>query len=411
MFTYDNKQQGGVPIKIWLNDLSQLDEGCLAQAQQVASLPFVYRWFVLMPDTHIGAGMPIGGVLAARDVIVPYAVGMDIGCGMSYIQTDIPYDDIKLLKAGNGYFLDETVARVLEEIPVGTSKYRRKQHSAVLDRLADYDIDVTSLPDADKILDNAYYQVGTLGGGNHFIEFQADDDGNIGIMLHSGSRHLGARICQHFNRLAADLNTLWYSRLPENSQLSFLPVETSEGKTYIRWMTLALDYAAENRARMLEKVMAVFSQMIETYLHRSVTYSDSITCHHNYAALEEHYGEKVWVHRKGATKADAGDLGIIPGAMGSSSYLVMGLGNPESFHSSSHGAGRIHSRTQAKALFPVKDVLKDLKQRDVSLAKRGMADVAEESRFAYKDIDEVMAHQQDLVRPLKRLRTVGVVKG
>lgn len=176
-------------------------------------------------------------------------------------------------------------------------------------------------------------------------------------------------------------------------------------------MNIALDYAYENREKMLEKTMAIFTRLVSKHMNRDVNYSMRINCHHNYAALENHYGENVWVHRKGATRAREGDLGIIPGAMGSSSYLVKGLGNAESFNSSSHGAGRVYSRTKAKAEISVEQVIVDLKEQDVILGKVKKADVAEESRFAYKEIDEVMANQQDLVVPIKKLKTIGVIKG
>ncbi|EUJ43956.1 hypothetical protein PROCOU_14553 [Listeria rocourtiae FSL F6-920] len=176
-------------------------------------------------------------------------------------------------------------------------------------------------------------------------------------------------------------------------------------------MNLALDYAFENRETMLEAIMTIFAKHTKKKLGKNTQFTDKINCHHNYASLENHYGQNVWVHRKGATRARNGELGIIPGAMGATSYLVRGLGNPESFHSSSHGAGRNFSRTRAKSNFPMEEVLQDLNDHNITIGKKNLQDVAEESRFAYKNIDEVMQNQTDLVETIKTLRTLGVVKG
>lgn len=299
----------------------------------------------------------------------------------------------------------------MRDVPVGFALHKEKQSSKVIDQALIDMRDDRSLPEAKEILENAYYQIGTLGGGNHFIEFQQDDEGYIGIMLHSGSRNLGAKICQHFNKVAKNLNEIWHSRVPESNQLPFLPTATETGKSYLKWMNIALDYAYENREQMLEKTMEIFSHFVDKYLEKEVNYSMRVNCHHNYAALEHHYGQNVWVHRKGATRARKGELGIIPGAMGSSSYIVKGLGEPESFHSSSHGAGRVYSRKKAKEEISVESVIVDLKEREVILGKVKKADVAEESRFAYKNIDEVMGNQEELVTPIKKLTTIGVIKG
>ena len=410
MFVYFDKKNDRVPIKVWLKE-EELEENVLEQAKDLAKLPFVFKWVALMPDCHYGYGMPIGGVMASKEVIVPNAVGMDIGCGMCYVQTDILYEDIQDIKHDNQPILKLLVNQVMRDVPVGFSIHKEKQTSKVVDdALKDLSKD-DMLPEAKEILENAYYQIGTLGGGNHFIEFQQDEDGYIGIMLHSGSRNLGAKICEYFNSTARELNQTWYSDVPEKNQLPFLPVSTREGKAYIKWMNIALDYAYENREKMLEKSMSVFSKYIDKYLNKEVNYSLRVNCHHNYAAIENHYGENVWVHRKGATRARAGELGIIPGAMGANSYIVSGLGDEESFHSSSHGAGRVYSRKKAKEEISVESVILDLKEHDVVLGKVKKSDVAEESRFAYKDIDEVMANQKELVFPIKKLTTIGVIKG
>jgi tRNA-splicing ligase RtcB len=197
------------------------------------------------------------------------------------------------------------------------------------------------------------YQVGTLGGGNHFIEIQRDEEGYICIMLHSGSRHLGHQICSHFHNIAVELNKRWHSSIPNDYKLAFLPVDTTEGQGYIDYMNMALDFAQENRERLLGAVKDIFTRWCIKALDCTPEYTNLINCHHNYAALETHYGKDVWVHRKGAIRAGKGEVGIIPGAMGSYSYIVEGKGSEESFHSCSHGAGRRLSRTKARETYSV----------------------------------------------------------
>lgn len=399
------------PVKIWLKDESQLEGNCLEQAYHLANLPFIHKWVCLMPDTHAGKGMPIGGVIAAKDVIIPNAVGVDIGCGMDFVATNIKVKDIRDIQTGNGTMIQAMIGAIMRAIPLNTERYKTPQESKVLDQakkeLDKYAADMELLP----LIEDGYYQVGSLGGGNHFIEIQEDEDGYLCIMLHSGSRHLGKAVCDYFHNRARALNRMWYSGVPDDYHLAFLPVASKEGQQYISWMQLALDYAFENRERMLSKTKDIVKEQIEKFTDFVVEFSEEINCHHNYASLENHYGENVWVHRKGATRVRKGELAVIPGAMGSYSYVVEGKGNPESFCTSSHGAGRCYSRSGAMAAFTTEAVMVDLKEQGVVLGKRKKNDVAEECRFAYKDIDEVMAQQSDMVTPIRRLKTVGVVKG
>lgn len=400
-----------VPIKVWLGSEAQMEEGCMEQAVHLARLPFVHKWVSLMPDTHTGKGMPIGGVIAAKGVVIPNAVGVDIGCGMIFVSTNVKLEQIQDIVTGNGSLIQLIVGDILRNVPVGFDRYRTAQPCEALDKAREqmelYEADPELLP----LIDDGYFQVGTLGGGNHFIELQADEEGYLGIMIHSGSRHLGKAVCDYFHNRARALNQKWYSQIPDEYRLAFLPVDTAEGKQYIRWMNLALDYAYENRQRMLERVMEIAAGQVEKYAGVTVEFGDTINCHHNYAALENHYGENLWVHRKGATRARKGEIAVIPGAMGSYSYVVEGLGDPESFCSSSHGAGRAYSRKGAMEAFSTEQVILDLRERQVVLGKRKKNDVAEECRFAYKDIDMVMEQQKGLVKPVRKLRTVGVVKG
>ncbi|GFI27412.1 RNA-splicing ligase RtcB [Lachnospiraceae bacterium] len=399
------------PVKVWLEDFSKLEESCLEQAYHLSQLPFLHQWACLMPDTHTGKGMPIGGVIAVKDAVIPNAVGVDIGCGMDFIPTNIFVDEIREVQTGNGSVIQSIIGNIMRTIPVNAKRYKDPQESNVLDRarqeMEKYQDNEELLP----LIADGYFQIGSLGGGNHFIELLEDENGYLCIMLHSGSRHLGKAICDYFHQKAKELNRTWYSEVREEYGLSFLPTASKEGRQYINWMNLALDYAYENRERMLEKTCAIVKEVIEQSTGRLTEFGEEINCHHNYAALEHHYGADVWVHRKGATRVREGEVAVIPGAMGSYSYVVKGTGNRESFYTSSHGAGRSYSRTGAMQVFSVEQVMVDLKEQGVILGKRKKNDVAQECRFAYKDIDEVMAQQKDIVTPIRKLKTVGVVKG
>ncbi|MBC8060738.1 MAG: RtcB family protein [Clostridiaceae bacterium] len=399
------------PIKIWLPDCASIEESCLEQAYNLSQLPFIHKWVSLMPDTHTGMGMPIGGVIATEGVIIPNAVGVDIGCGMAFVGTNLKVSDIKTLVTPNGSVIQGIVGDILRNIPVGRGHHKALQSSETLDKakeeLNKYEADKELLTEIEK----GYYQIGTLGGGNHFIELQEDDEGYLGIMIHSGSRHFGKQVCDYFNNIAKEQNLKWRSEVPTEYRLAFLPVDTEVGKNYINWMNLSLDFAEENRAKMILAAKAILERWIEKYTELKIEYKNEINCHHNYASIEHHYNKNVWVHRKGAIRAREGEIAVIPGAMGSYSYIVEGKGNAESFCSSSHGAGRRYSRTAAMQHFTTEQVMLDLKEQGVILGKNSKADVAEESRFAYKDIDVVMANQVDLVTPIKRLKTIGVVKG
>lgn len=411
MFVLYEKEEMKVPVKVWLKGQEDLEGSCLEQAYHLAKLPFVHPWVCLMPDTHAGMGMPIGGVIAADGVVIPNAVGVDIGCGMIYTQTNVKVEALKETVTGNGNLIQAIVGDIMRNIPVGFAHHKTPMPCYTLDRacenLDQYEEDGELLGQ----LDAGYFQIGTLGGGNHFIELQEDDEGFLCVMIHSGSRHFGKSVCDYFHTKARELNTKWFSQVPDQYRLAFLPADSGEGRQYLRWMQLSMDFAEENREKMMLGVKAVLEKWVGKYTETALKFSHDINCHHNYAALEEHAGKEVWVHRKGAVSARNGELAVIPGAMGSYSYVVMGKGNPESFCSCSHGAGRRYSRKGAMQAFTCEEVMTDLVKQDVVLGKRRKADVAEESRFAYKDIDEVMANQSDLVTPVKRLKTVGVVKG
>lgn len=397
-----------VPLKSWC---PAPEAEALAQAANLAAHPAVVSHVALMPDCHVGYGMPIGGVIACRDAVIPNAVGVDIGCGMGAVRTTATIEQFPDLSS---------IRKILEDIkirvPVGEGNgHRHPQAWHGFEKFEDGLgrggrpgwMDETGLH-RDRL------NLGTLGGGNHFIELQADTDGVIWMMLHSGSRNLGYRVANHYHRLARSLNEKWRTAIP-SPDLAFLPLDEHEGVAYLRDMNFALAYARENRRCMME----VFKEVLSQHLP-GIKFTEEINIHHNYAAVENHFGRDVWVHRKGATSARQGELGIIPGSMGTSSYIVRGLGNPDSFTSCSHGAGRRMGRKDADRRLTVEEcdramagIVYDRWHRAGGHGRRGgggMLDLSEAPQ-AYKDIDTVIANQKDLVEPLVKLRPLGVIKG
>jgi len=372
-----------IPIKLWLEDI---EDGALAQAKNLANLPFVHKWVAIMPDSHQGYGMPIGGVLATDGVIIPNAVGVDIGCGMAAQMTSLNGIQTDILK--------EIMGRVRKVVPVGFAHHQHPQMWEGFDRAPD-------LPIIQQELASARKQLGTLGGGNHFIEFQADEQGNLWIMLHSGSRNFGLKTANVYHKTAQALCARWHVTLPD-PDLAFLPMDDQAGQDYRSAMEFCLDFAKANRAHMMEQIMGIVADVT------GAAPVDAVNIHHNYAALESHYGKNVWVHRKGATRVRFGERGIIPGSMGTASYIVEGLGNPESFNSCSHGAGRRMGRKQAQRTLSMED--EQAKMAGVLHGLRN-ADDLDEAPGAYKDIDTVMANQTDLVKITTRLRPLGSIKG
>jgi len=418
MFTIQGRASAGQTglIKVWLASADDLEESCLEQALNLTELPFLHKWVVLLPDTHAGYGMPIGGVIAARGAIIPNAVGVDIGCGVAFFRTSVPARLLRETRTKRGTLAEVITKAILHEVPVGFAHHQQPQESPYLTNLlatSEFMRELKQHPElARHCFPSAFHQIGTLGGGNHFIELQEDEDGNLCVMLHSGSRNVGKQVCDYFNKLARQLNEKWRTGLPARYQLSFLPVEHEAGQSYLRWMEMALSFARENRRALLKKVSSIlFDQVGQHTGLTGIKVDLEINVHHNYAALEHHYGEDVWVHRKGAIRAGHGELGIVPGAMGRPSYIVKGLGNPESFCSCSHGAGRRMGRKKALASYSTAEVLEELSRRSVVLGAHNTKDIADESPFVYKDINEVLAQEADLALPVLKLSTVAVVKG
>ena len=283
-----------------------MEESCFEQARHLAELPFLHKWVCLMPDTHTGKGMPIGGVIAAKQILIPNAVGVDIGCGMAWVGTNIKTEEIREIITGNGSLIQGMVGDILRNVPVGFAHHKTAMPCFTLDRAFEefdkYEEDGELLGQ----LDAGYFQVGTLGGGNHFIELQEDEEGYLSVMIHSGSRHMGKAVCDYFHQKARELNSRWYSQVPDEYRLAFLPLDTKEGKQYLNWMQLSMDFAMENRAKMMLAVKAVLEKWIGKYTDLELSFTEEINCHHNYAALENHYGENVWVHRRQGQGRGAG---------------------------------------------------------------------------------------------------------
>ncbi len=380
-----------LPIKLWLVDV---EDGALQQAKNLANLPFAYRHVALMPDCHQGFGMPIGGVLALDEVIIPNAVGVDIGCGMCAVKTSLEHISHPQLK--------NIMADIRDVTPLGF-----KHHKTIQDEkdMPDND-DPYSLEVVSREYESARYQVGTLGGGNHFIEIQKGSDGKIWIMIHSGSRNIGKQVADHYNRLAIKLNEKWKSPVPRSAQLAYLPLDTKESHEYIKEMQYCVDFAFANRKLMMSRILDIFSDHFKSEFNAF----PMINIAHNYASKEKHFGKEVIVHRKGATLADEGTVGIIPGSQGTKSYIVKGKGNPESFNSCSHGAGRVMGRKHAQRTLNLKEEIRKLNEKGVIHAVRSVRDL-DEAASAYKDIDLVMKNQEDLVEILIELTPMAVIKG
>ena len=400
-----------IPVKSWCDNC---EEGAVKQAANLAQHPALFHHVAMMPDAHQGYGMPIGGVVAADNAVIPAAVGVDIGCGMIATETDIPAE-----RFADMSFRRAFQEKLKERLPVGegVSHKTTQDWAGFEEYTANNEMRSDLWPSK---LDRM--NLGTLGGGNHFIELQkstsldgvGDPEGGakVWIMIHSGSRNLGKRIEEHYHRIANRLCTRF--RVPlADPDLAFLPIEETDGHNYFTDMLFALRYAKENRRRMMEVMKETVAEFVP-----EVNFVRTIDIHHNYAACEEHFGKKVFVHRKGATSAKLDEIGVIPGSMGTASYIVRGLGNPDSFMSCSHGAGRRMSRIAASTTLTVEECDKAMdgivcerwhKYHGFGKAK-GRLDLSEAPQ-AYKDIEDVIASERDLVEPLVRLMPLACLKG
>lgn len=386
-------EMNSTPIKIWAKSV---DPHAFKEIYNLSKLPFIYHHLAFMPDVHGGMGMPIGGVLATKDVVIPNAVGVDIGCGMCAVKTNLKVEDIS----------QETLRKVImrgirKRIPLGMEHHKSPQDESLMPQVHDID----SLQVVRRQYASATKQLGTLGGGNHFIELQKDAEGNLWIMIHSGSRNLGKQVGDFYNSLAKSLNAHWYSSVAPDIQMHFLPTKSLEFKQYWAEMQYCIDFAFCNRSLMMTRIMEVITDACP-----GAQFEPMINIAHNYAAWENHFDRNVIVHRKGAVRARAGEIGIIPGSQGTKSYIVEGLGNPDSFMSSSHGAGRLMSRTEAVRTLSLDAEVERLESQGIIHAIRGQHDL-EEAAGAYKNIADVLANESDLVKVVTELSPVAVIKG
>lgn len=381
------------PIKLWLQEI---DGDTLTQAKNLANLPFLFHHVAIMADAHVGYGMPIGGVAATEKVVIPNAVGVDIGCGVCALQTSVPPLAKQQLK--------KVLQAVRQRVPLGFQHHKRPQADGQMPEFS-RGWTAKDLPVVTREYDSGVLQLGTLGGGNHFIELQQGDDGLMWVMIHSGSRNIGYQVAGHYNRLAADYNTAHGGIVPSKWQLDYLPQDSEEGQRYLREMHYCVQFAAANRRTMLARVQEILVE-----IEPSMTFSTPFDVAHNYAAREYHFGREVLVHRKGATRAAVGEIGLIPGSQGSKSYIVRGLGNAESFASCSHGAGRKLGRKQAQRELDLKTEVERLERLGIIHALRHKRDL-EEAAGAYKDITQVMGNQRDLVEVITTLQPLAVIKG
>ena len=383
----------GCPVKIWTDNV---ESSAMQQIENLTTLPFLYHHLAIMPDVHTGMGMPIGGVLACVDAVIPNAVGVDIGCGMCAVKTNYKVSSIP------SDLMRKSIMRgIRERIPLGMEHHKEAQDEKYLPQ--GHDIEATKIVKCRQTAIRR--EIGTLGGGNHFIELQRDEEDNLWVMIHSGSRNLGKQVGDHYNKMAAELNKRWHSSVPAEIRLPFLPLRTEEFNAYWNEMQYCIDFALCNRALMMERIKEVLADSLP-----GIEFEPMINIAHNYAAWERHFGKAVIVHRKGATRAHEGVIGIIPGSQGTASYIVEGLGNPESFCSCSHGAGRVLSRTAAIRSLDMQKEIQELEAKGIIHAIRCQNDMQEASG-AYKDIEEVISNELDLIKVKTRLLPVAVIKG
>ena len=375
-----------LPIKSWC---SEIEQEALNQAKNLALLPFAFHHIALMPDCHTGYGMPIGGVLATENVIVPNAVGVDIGCSVRFLRFGIKASEVST----------DTIKQILsdikKEIPMGTNSGEMKDYLLPNSPCSDF---IYSHESRSK-------QIGTLGGGNHFIEFQKNLNDELCLMIHSGSRNLGKVVGDRYNNIAKELNEKWFSSVPLKYNLAFLPVDIYQGNDYIMDMKYCVAYALANRKQMTD----IITHIVSTHVNGASVH-ETIDVAHNYARLENHFGKNVWVHRKGATSARKDEIGIIPSSQGTPSYIVKGLGNPDSFMSCSHGAGRAMSRTKARENLDLTLEIAKMDSIGIIHDMKSVSDL-DEASGAYKDINVVMENQNDLVTIVDQLIPIAVLKG
>jgi tRNA-splicing ligase RtcB len=383
-----------------LNWASIIEPKTQAQAELTATMPFIHPHVALMPDCHLGKDATVGSVIPTLGAIIPAAVGVDIGCGMMALRTR--FTEAEIRQRGD---LQELHAAIAAAVPLSAGRYNDRPYSEHTNELID-DLEsraAESDVDPARHAQNWRLQLGSLGSGNHFIEVTADEAGRVWLFLHSGSRGVGNKMAQHHIQVAQRLNRKWWIQLPD-PDLAYLVEGTDEFEAYIRDLRWAQHFALLNRVEMMDRVKRVFAQHLAT---DDLDISDEVNCHHNYTEQETHWGRTVWLSRKGAISAKRGERGLIPGSMGTASYVVEGLGNKAALHSAPHGAGREYSRSAARKAFTRAHL--DAAMTGITW---GNSDAfLDEIPGAYKDVDVVMADAADLVKPVHVLHQLVNVKG
>jgi len=402
MAGYETIETGAAPIKAWVKGVP-LDDKARLQLENIARLPFIHDHVAVMPDVHLGKGATIGSVIATKGAIVPAAVGVDIGCGMMAVRTSLSANDLPDSLAGLRSGIEAAVPHGGVGVKGG---WKDGVPNKVKTRFASTGLAVRLEAIVAKheaiAAGNSLVHLGSLGGGNHFIEVCLDEADRVWVMLHSGNRGVGNRIGTYFMQMAREAIAKKGIGLPDRDLAWF-----DEGEPlfadYTEAVVWAQDFARQNREQMMADVLRVMRTLLPSF----TCDKSAVNCHHNYVEQETHFGAEVWLTRKGAVRAREGDLGIIPGSMGARSFIVRGKGNADAFHSCSHGAGRVLSRTAARKQFS----LEDHAEATAHVECRKDAGVIDETPMAYKDIDAVMAAQSDLVDILHTLRQVVCVKG
>lgn len=400
-------------VKAWTNGV-QVEDAAVEQLKRTADMPFIYKHVAAMPDVHLGKGATIGSVIATTDCVMPAAVGVDIGCGMMAARTTLTADDLPNDLAGLRAAIEAAIPHGRTDNG-GADDVGAWAHGSVPMHIRDAWEHIS--PDYDRLARkhpplqqaNTSRHLGTLGTGNHFIEVCLDESERVWVMLHSGSRGVGGKIGSYFIRMAKEEMARWFVELPDK-ELAYLRTDTELGRDYLDAMTWALKFASWNRELMMDATLGALNTTLKHQERDPLDLQDGgerFDCWHNYATLEHHFGKNVWVTRKGACRAREGDLVIIPGSMGAKSYIARGKGCRASFNSCSHGAGRAMSRTEAKRRFSVEDH----ERGTAGVECRKDAGVIDETPGSYKDIDDVMAAQTDLVEVVHTLKQVVCVKG
>jgi tRNA-splicing ligase RtcB len=398
---------GGKPIKAWVDHVPPIEEAALQQLRNVASMPFIHKHVAVMPDVHHGKGATVGSVIATKGAVIPAACGVDLGCGCTAVQLSL-----KASQLPDNLFAIRSAIEAA--VPHGRtnnggagdagawSDIPKEVEQAWAGMLPDFQRIVAKHPKVEKC--NNFSHLGTLGSGNHFFSLATDQNQNVWLMLHSGSRGLGNRIGSHFIELAKQDMKKWFINVPDQD-LAYLVQGTDHFNDYCEAVRFAQNYASMNREIMMHRGLAALKQSLPGIEFK--TDLQVVSCHHNYISWERHFGDDVIVTRKGALSAKEGEISLIPASMGRTSYIVHGKGNRESFHSCSHGAGRLMSRTEAKKRFTLEDHIKATE----GVECRKDADVIDETPACYKDIEQVIASQSDLIEVMFGLKEILVIKG